>query len=111
MSGSERDFSCLTMFASTVCLSWSSVLTRGCAQTSMMKILMQAVLNVHPGRRFPTPGLHQHALLFMAHEATNFCRTSFIKLYLLVVFSQMFSNLNQITFEQNKKIRLCFSPL
>jgi len=49
MSRSDRDF--------RVCLSRSFVSTRCCVLTWVMKIMTPAILNVHAGRTFPTPGL------------------------------------------------------
>jgi len=52
----EEEWRLLTYYLST-CLSWSFVLTRCCTLNWVTKILMWAMLNVHTGCRFPTPGL------------------------------------------------------
>ena len=66
----EEEWLLLTYYLST-CLSWCSVLKRCCTLTWISKILMQAIWNVHAGRRFSTSELHKCITLCSVFQKLN----------------------------------------
>jgi len=59
----EEEWLLLNYYLST-CLSCGFVLTWCCTLTSVTKILVRAISNVHAGRRFPTPSLDRNPIFY-----------------------------------------------